>query len=101
MTAHIIYQSIDKKNTATHSKKVMSLIRKKIMFRDIIISDDLSMKGLKYSIKENTIRAFNSGCNLVLHCNGNINQMLTVAENSPLVNDFIIKKTSQFYKILS
>jgi beta-N-acetylhexosaminidase len=101
MTAHIIYQSIDKKNTATHSKKVMSIIRKKIKFNGIIISDDISMKGLKYSTKENTIRAFKSGCNLVLHCNGSINQMLTVARNSPLVNDFIIKKTSQFYKILS
>ena len=101
MTAHIIYQSIDKKNTATHSKKVMSIIRKKIKFNGIIISDDISMKGLKYSTKENTIRAFKSGCNLVLHCNGSINQMLTVAKNSPLVNDFIIKKTSQFYKILS
>ena len=101
MTAHIIYQSIDKKNTATHSKKVMSIIRNKIKFNGIIISDDISMKGLKYSTKENTIRAFKSGCNLVLHCNGSINQMLTVARNSPLVNDFIIKKTSQFYKILS
>jgi beta-N-acetylhexosaminidase len=100
MTAHIIYESIDKHNTATHSKKIINLIRKKIKFHNIIICDDLSMKGLKYSLKENTVNAFNSGCNLVLHCNGNLNEMLIVAKNSPLINEFIIKKTSQFYKIL-
>jgi beta-N-acetylhexosaminidase len=101
MTAHIIYQSIDNRNTATHSKKVIDLIRKKIKFRDIIISDDISMKSLKYSVKENTIRAFNSGCNIVLHCSGNLNEMFVIGKNSPLVSDFILKKTSQFYKILS
>ena len=101
MTAHIIYQSIDNCNTATHSKKVIDLIRKKIKFRDIIISDDISMKSLKYSVKENTIRAFNSGCNIVLHCSGNLNEMFVIGKNSPLVSDFILKKTSQFYKILS
>tara|TARA_Y100000389_G_scaffold135268_1_gene132810 strand:- start:679 stop:1626 length:948 start_codon:yes stop_codon:yes gene_type:complete len=101
MTAHVIYKSIDNENTATHSKKVIQLIRKKLKFKKIIISDDISMKGLKYSLKTNTIKAFSAGCNLVLHCNGNYKEMLIVAKNSPLVNNFILKKTSQFYKILS
>ena len=65
------------------------------------MSDDISMKSLKYSIKDNTKLAFKAGCDLVLHCNGNIREMTTVAINSPIVNSFIIKKTSQFYKILS
>ncbi len=101
MTAHVVYASIDKNYTATHSKKVISLIRKKIKFKNLLISDDISMKSLKYSIKENTIKAFSAGCNLVLHCNANYKEMLDVANNSPLVDTFIIKKTSQFYKILS
>ena len=101
MTAHIIYSDIDKINTATHSKKIIQLIRKNIKFKNIIISDDISMKSLKYSVKENTLRAFNAGCNLVLHCNGNYKEMVDVANNSPLVNNFILKKTSQFYNILS
>ena len=54
----------------------------------------------KIALKNNTIRAFNSGCNLVLHCNGNLEEMVIVGKNSPLVNKFITKKTSQFYKIL-
>ena len=101
MTAHIIFKDIDNINTATHSKKIIHLIRKKIGFNNILMSDDISMKSLKYSIKENTIKAFSAGCNLVLHCNGDYKEMLVVAKNSPLLSKFLIKKTSQFYKILS
>jgi beta-N-acetylhexosaminidase len=101
MTAHIIFNKIDKNNTVTHSKKLIKLIRNDIGFKNIIISDDLSMKSLKGSLKENTIKAFNAGCNLVLHCNGNFKEMQIVGKNSPLINKFITKKTSQFYKFLS
>ena len=101
MTAHIIYSHIDKVYTATHSKKVIDIIRKKIKFQNILLSDDISMKSLKFSIKDNTIKAFSAGCDLVLHCNGNLNEMKAVAINSPFLNKFIIKKTSQFYKIIS
>jgi beta-N-acetylhexosaminidase len=101
MTAHIIYKDIDNINTATHSKKIIKLIRKDIKFKNLILSDDISMKSLKGSIKDNTLKAFKAGCNLVLHCNANHNQMKEVAINSPKISQFIIKKTSQFYKILS
>ena len=101
MTGHIIFSKIDKENTVTHSKKLIRLIREKIKFKNIIISDDLSMKSLKNSLEENTIKTFKAGCNLALHCNGNLNEMTTVGKNSPIINKFIIKKTSQFYKILS
>ncbi len=101
MTAHVIYEKLDKHNTVTHSKKVIQYIRKKIGFKNILISDDLSMKGLKEDMKTKTIKAFKAGCNIVLHCNGNQKEMMIVANNTPLISNFIIKKTSQFYKILS
>ena len=101
MTAHIKFKQIDNDNTVTHSKKMIQLIRKQIKFNNILISDDLSMKSLKHSIKKNTIKTFNAGCNLALHCNGNLKEMTIVAENSPKLSSFVIKKTSQFYKILS
>ena len=101
MTAHIIYKDIDRIYTTTHSKKIINLIRNKIKFKNLLISDDISMKGLKFPFKLNIIKAFDAGCDLVLHCNGKCNEMITVAENSPKISDFIIKKTSQFYKILS
>ena len=100
MTAHIIFKKIDSKNTVTHSKKMVNFIRNKISFKNILISDDLSMKSLKGNLKENTIKTFNSGCNIALHCNGNLKEMLVVGQNSPKVNKLIIKKTSEFYKIL-
>ena len=101
MTAHIIFNKIDKLNTVTQSHKMIKLIRNKIGFKNILISDDLSMKSLKGNLKKNVIKTFNAGCNLVLHCNGNLKEMKIIAENSPLLNKFLIKKTSQFYKILS
>ena len=80
---------------------MVQLIRNQIKFKNILISDDLSMKSLKSSIKENTIKTFKAGCNLALHCNGNLKEMNIVAKNSPKLSSFVIKKTSQFYKILS
>ena len=101
MTGHVIYDKLDKNNTATHSKIIISHIRNKIGFKNILISDDLSMKSLKENIRTNTIKAFAAGCNIVLHCNAKLNEMTIVANNTPLISKFTMKKTSQFYKILS
>ena len=101
MTGHVIYDKLDKNNTATHSKKIIRHIRNKIGFKNILISDDLSMKSLKENIRTNTIKAFEAGCNIALHCNANLTEMTIVANNTPLISKFIMKKTSQFYKILS
>ena len=101
MTAHVIFNKVDPINTVTHSKKMIKIIRKQIKFKNIISSDDLSMKSLKYSLKQNTIKTVDAGCNIALHCNGRLNEMNIVAENSPKVSKFIKKKTSEFYKILS
>ena len=100
MTGHLIFNQIDKVNTVTHSRKMINIIRKKIGFKNLLISDDLSMKSLKKGLKINTIDTFKAGCNLALHCNGKLKEMEIVGKNSPLVSKFIIKKTSQFYNIL-
>jgi len=101
MTGHLLFKSIDKTESVTHSKKIIKLIRNKIGFKNIIITDDLSMKALKHSLEENVKKSFLAGCNLVLHCNGNLKEMLTVAKNSPKIDNFIIKKTSQLSDIIS
>ena len=100
MTAHVIYKDIDKINTVTHSKKIIDIIRKKIKYKNLLVSDDISMKSLKFSLKKNTLKAFSAGCNLVLHCNGNYKEMSIVAKNSPTLNKFVLKKTSEFYDII-
>ena len=101
MTAHIIFNSIDKNDCITHSKKGIKYIRSKIGFKNLIISDDISMKALKYPFKENVKKAFQAGCNLVLHCNANMEEMMQLAKIAPKVSPFILKKTSEFYDYLS
>ena len=101
MTAHIVFNALDKHESITHSKSGIKYIREKIGFKNILISDYISMKALKYSFQENIHKAFDAGCNLVLHCNGNIREMYKLAIISPKVDTFIIKKTSEFYKLLS
>ena len=56
MTAHIIFNKIDKLNTVTQSNKMIKLIRNKIGFKNILISDDLSMKSLKGNLKKIQLR---------------------------------------------
>ena len=92
MTGHLLFKNIDKINSVTHSKKIIKLIRSKIGFKNLLITDDLSMKALRYSLEENVKRSFLAGCNLALHCNGNLKQMLIVAKNSPKINNFYSKK---------
>ena len=101
MTAHIIYKSYDSINTATHSKKIIDeVIRNHIGFKGILISDDISMKALKFDIKTNSIKALKAGCNLILHCNGKIDEMNALSKIIPKIDNFTQKKTSDFYKFL-
>ena len=100
MTAHVLYKKIDKYNCATHSKKIITLIRKRIGFKNLIISDDISMKALTYGLKNNAIKAIDAGCNLVLHWNGNIKEMSILAKIIPTIDNFTQKKTSHFYNFL-
>ena len=101
MTAHILYSQLDKKNVATFSKKIIrDIIRKKIGFKGILISDDISMKALKYSLVENAKKSLDAGCNLVLYCSGNINDNLKLIKSVPYIDKFTSKKTSEIYKFL-
>ena len=101
MTAHAIYPIYDLVNTATHSKVIIKkVIRNHINFRGLLISDDISMKSLKYKLEENAIKALEAGCNLILHCNGKITEMSKIAKVIPRIDNFTKKKTSHFYKFL-
>ena len=71
MTAHILYKKIDSKNPATFSKKIINkIIREKLKFKGIIISDDIAMKALKHDALTNAKKSLTAGCNLVLYCGG-------------------------------
>ena len=101
MTAHILYTKIDSKNVSTFSKKIIKgIIRKKIGFKGILMSDDISMKALKYDLITNAKRSLKAGCNLVLYCAGNINDNFKLIKSVPYIDQFTSKKTSEIFKIL-
>ena len=84
MTAHILYSKIDSQNVSTFSKKIIKkIIRKKIGFNGILMSDDISMKALKYDLVTNAIKSIKAGCNLVLYCAGNIIDNLKLIKAVP------------------
>ncbi len=101
MTAHILYSKIDKNNVATFSKKIISkIIRKKMRFKGILISDDISMKSLKYDLITNAKKSLIAGCNIVLYCAGNYKDCYKLIKEVPYIDRFTAKKTSEFYKFL-
>ena len=101
MTAHILYSQIDNQNPATLSKKIVNnIIRKKLKFNGILISDDISMKALKYDLLTNARKSLEAGCNLVLYCSGNTNDNFKLIRSLPYIDKFTSKKTSEFYKFL-
>ena len=101
MTAHVLYSKIDKKNVSTFSKTIIEkIIRKKIGFKGILMSDDISMKALKYDLVSNAKKSLEAGCNLVLYCRGNTRENVKLLKSVPYIDKFTAKKTSEIYKIL-
>lgn len=81
MTAHILYPHLDPDHCATHSEHIISnVIRGQIGFDGLLMSDDLSMKALGGSLQERTRRALSAGCDIALHCNGDMAEMQSVAQ---------------------
>ncbi len=101
MTAHILYKNVDSKNLATFSNNIINqIIRKKLNFKGILISDDISMKALSKNLSINADKALNAGCNLVLYCGGNIKESSKLLKNLRTIDEFTRKKTYQFYNFL-
>ena len=80
MTAHVIYAAIDRRRPATTSVSVMrTAIRGAIGFAGLVMTDDLSMKALAGDLGERAAAARSAGCDVVLHCNGDMAEMAAVA----------------------
>jgi beta-N-acetylhexosaminidase len=87
MTAHILYTAIDKINCATNSPTAIKMIREEIGFENILMSDDISMKALKGSFSEKSKMILAAGCDLVLHCNGEMLEMAKINSALPNLDD--------------
>jgi beta-N-acetylhexosaminidase len=79
MTAHVVYTAIDRSRPATTSKKaIKKIIRDSIGFDGLLMSDDLSMKALSGDFKQRAKDSLAAGCDVVLHCNGDMAEMKAV-----------------------
>ena len=84
MTAHVVFTAIDPVAPATTSvTMVREVIRGFIGFQGLLMSDDISMNALSGSIADRSRAALAAGCDVVLHCNGNLGEMVAVANETP------------------
>jgi len=84
MTAHVVFSSIDPASPATTSvTMVREVIRGFIGFQGLLMSDDVSMGALSGTIAERSQAALRAGCDVVLHCNGDLAEMAAVASVTP------------------
>lgn len=87
MSAHIRYTAWDTENPATLSKKVIGdIIRKKIGFSGLLLSDDIDMEALDGTVPERSVRAIEAGCDLVLNCWGKFADMAETAARLPVIS---------------
>ena len=86
MTAHVVFTALDPAAPATVSATIVrDVIRDSIGFRGLLMTDDISMGALSGSLGERSRAAIAAGCDLILHCNGDMAEMLAVAAEAPLL----------------
>jgi beta-N-acetylhexosaminidase len=84
MTAHVVFSALDPAQPATTSATIIEqVIRGSIGFQGLLMSDDVSMNALAGSIAERTRAIVSAGCDMVLHCNGKLDEMREVARETP------------------
>ena len=87
MTAHVVYADIDADEPATCSAEVIArVIRGSIGFDGLLMSDDLSMRALRGDLRGRGERALQAGCDLLMHCNGDLAEMIAVAHAAPALD---------------
>lgn len=80
MTAHIVFHALDPEGPLTTSRRAVRMMREQTGFRGLIMTDDLSMKALSGDPRARAEASLEAGCDVVLHCNGDLAEMRRVAE---------------------
>ena len=94
MTAHVVYTAIDDREPATTSTLVITnVIRGWIGFDGALMSDDLSMQALAGTMRERAAASLRAGCDLLLHCNGKMDEMQDVAREAPSLSGEAARRT--------
>lgn len=101
MTAHILYEALDKDHPATQSPAVISgVIRNYMGFDGLLMTDDLSMKALGGSFADRTRLSLEAGCDIVLHCNGNMDEMVEISDALPDMGEAALTRWNRAKRLL-
>ncbi len=93
MSAHCLYTAIDPRRPATMSPVVVQeVMRGEIGFDGLIMSDDLSMKALKGPFDERAAAVIEAGLDIVLHCNGDLEEARAVASATPILSGASLRR---------
>jgi beta-N-acetylhexosaminidase len=93
MTAHVVFSALDTAQPATTSATIIQqVIRGVIGFQGLLMSDDVSMNALAGSIAERTRAILAAGCDMVLHCNGKLDEMREVAVETPELSGMALER---------
>jgi beta-N-acetylhexosaminidase len=96
MTAHVVFSALDAVHPATTSAIIINeVIRGVIGFQGLLMSDDVSMNALAGSIAERTSAIIAAGCDMVLHCNGKLDEMRAVARQTPELSGEALQRASR------
>jgi len=88
MTSHVLYTAWDADNPATLSRRVIGeVIRKRIGFTGLLLSDDIDMEALEGPVPERGVKALAAGCDLVLNCWARMDDMVGLTERLPPMTD--------------
>ena len=102
MTAHVVYEAIDPQRPATTSPKVIrDVIRGEIGFDGLLISDDLSMNALDGTFSARTKAALFAGCDIVLHCNGKMDEMREISAEVKVLDGQALRRAEAALSRLS
>jgi beta-N-acetylhexosaminidase len=102
MTGHVVYAAIDASRPATTSATVIrDIIRGRIGFDGLLMSDDISMKALSGDYGERTAAISDAGCDIVLHCNGRIEEMRAVADAAPRLAGISSERASRLRETIN
>lgn len=92
MTAHIVYAALDSEPATTSARIIEEVIRGSLGFDGCLMSDDLSMKALSGNFADRTKATLSAGCDLVLHCNGDFDEMTAVAGAAPELSGIALRR---------
>ena len=102
MTAHVVYTAIDSTNPASTSRPVLDkIVRGEIGYNGLLMSDDLSMEALRGTIGERGKAVLEAGCDVALHCNGNLEEMENVAAVTPVLGGAALERFARCISYIS